>query len=321
MPRLSASTWRRIRLASPPIADRSDDRFSEGFIVEQTVSLDRKRRIHLGILRNELRGKSYEPYFRWEMSPLPDHVEQSLRQGQSDASEVLPRADVNRLLEPGYLPLETGYTNLPDGTAHVAVLTQFPGTTGEMIDWWFGWHGAETERYKLWHPQAHLFSQMRYRRTEVTGLSDRQRYIGNTSYVDEYVGPFIHRLAIQFHEPRDFGLAEDAFKDAGISTAICARVGFSDRPVDSGYLIHLIRETSEGCEMRSRFWLGEAHVRALPEHNPLDRLLGTRFVRRLMMPERLGRDLLIHCAEEMNHLASFLPALFAQESGNVSPSG
>ena len=266
-----------------------------------------------------MRGRSYERYFRWEMSPLPDHVERALRQGKSGADDVLPRADVNRLLEPGYLPLETGYASLPDGTAHVAVLTQFPGTTGEMIDWWFSWHGIETERYKLWHPQAHLFSQMRYERTEVRGLTDRQKYIGNTAYVDEYVGPSIFRLAIAFHEPRDFGLDQHSFKVSGVSTAICARVGFSDRPIDSGYLIHLVRETAEGCEMRSRFWVGEANFRALADRNPIDRILKTRFVRRMMIPRRLGRDLLVHCAEEMNHLASFLPALFAQETGTASP--
>jgi hypothetical protein len=183
-----------------------------------------------------------------------------------------------------------------------------------MIDWWFGWHGAETERYKLWHPQAHLYSQLRFERTDVPGLSDRQKYIGNTSYVDEYVGPQIQRLAISFQQPRDFGLDEDSFKGAGISTAICGRVGFSGKPIDSGYLLHLIRETDEGCEMRSRFWLGEAHIRILPEGNPIDRLLETRFARKRMLPALLGRHLLIHCAEEMNHLASFLPALFAQEA-------
>ena len=184
-----------------------------------------------------------------------------------------------------------------------------------MIDWWFGWHGAETARYKLWHPQAHLYTQWRYERTEVAGLSDRQKYIGNTSYVDEYVGPAIQRLAIRFCAPSEFGLDEDAFAAAGISTAICARVGFSDKPVDSGYLVHLIRETPTGCEMRSRFWLGEAHVRVLPDSNPIDRLLQTRYVRGLILPKRLGSHLLVHCAEEMNHLASFLPALYAQETG------
>jgi hypothetical protein len=201
----------------------------------------------------------------------------------------------------------------------VAVLTQFPGTTGEMIDGWFGWRGAETGRYKLWHPQAHLFTQMRYDRVEVPGLDDRQKYIENTSYVDEYVGPDIFRLAIAFRDPHEFGLDPDSFEAAGVSTAICARVGFSGAPLDSGYVVHLMRETAGGSEMRSRFWLGEAHLRALPAGNPIDRALEAPFVRRRLVPARLGRDLLTHCAEEMNHLASFLHALFAQESCGRSP--
>jgi len=288
---------------------------------EIAVSIDHRRKTHLGILRNELSGKSYAKYFRWDMSPLPDHVEQALRHGQSDPHDVLPRVDINRLLDPGYLPLETGYATLPDGTAHVSVLTRFPGATGEMIDWWFGWHGAETERYKLWHPQAHLYTQLRYERADSEGLSDKQRYIGNTSYVDEYVGPEIHRLAISFQEPRDFGLDVDSFEAAGISTAVCARVGFSDKPIDSGYLIHLIRETSEGCEMRSRFWMGESHLRLLPKGNPIDRLLEAPFIRKLIMPGGIARHLLIHCVEEMNHLASFLPDLFAEETSKSGRPG
>jgi 2-hydroxychromene-2-carboxylate isomerase len=48
---------------------------------------------------------------------------------------------------------------------------------------------------------------------------------------------------------------------------------------------NFIRETPEGCEMRSRFWMGEAYLRALPEGNPLDRVLETRFVRRRILHE------------------------------------
>ncbi len=266
----------------------------------------------MGILRNELRGKPYERFFRWEMDPLPKHIEQVLEEGQSNSADVLPRTQVNRLLEPGYLPFENGFARMEDGTAHVAVLTQFPGATAEMIDWWFAWHGDETERYKLWHPQAHLYTEWRDPRRGQR-LTCRQKYVGNTSFVDEYVGPSIQRLAIQFREPKEFGFDEASFEDAGVGTAVCARVGFSDRPVDSGYLIHLIRETSEGCEMRSRFWIGEVHLRVLPEENVIDGLLNRRALRNRILPIRVGRDLFIHCAEEMNHLASFLPQLFAQE--------
>ena len=65
--------------------------------------------------------------------------------------------------------------------------------------------------------------------------------------------------------------------------------------------------------MRSRFWLGDIHVTALPDANPVDRMLSSSFVRRKLAPTALGAHLLAHCAEEMNHLAGFLPELFQQE--------
>ncbi|MFT5696131.1 MAG: hypothetical protein ACI9QQ_002111 [Myxococcota bacterium] len=90
----------------------------------------RGRRVHLGIRREELRDKSYAKFFRWDMAPLPAEVEKALGRGESRGEDVLQRADANRLLEPGYHSLETGYATLPDGTVHVSVLTQFPGATG-----------------------------------------------------------------------------------------------------------------------------------------------------------------------------------------------
>ena len=31
-----------------------------------------------------------------------------------------------------------------------------PGVTPQMWEWWFGWHGSDSRRYKLWHPRAHV---------------------------------------------------------------------------------------------------------------------------------------------------------------------
>jgi hypothetical protein len=39
-------------------------------------------------------------------------------------------------------------------------------------------------------------------------------------------------------------------------------------------------------------------------------LLNSPLMRRTLVPDGVGRDLLLHCAEEMTHLAEFLPALF-----------
>ena len=70
-----------------------------------------------------------------------------------------------------------------------------------MWDWWFGWHGRDSSRYKLWHPDAHRFSAMAEDRSADRSLDDRQRYVGNVSFVDEYVGGTLHQLAIRFVDP------------------------------------------------------------------------------------------------------------------------
>jgi DAPG hydrolase PhiG domain len=72
-----------------------------------------------------------------------------------------------------------------------------------------------------------------------------------------------------------------------------------------------MRKTANGTEMRSRFWLGD--VDESPK-GPIGRLLtpimNTPFMRRRNIPDTLGRDLLLHCAEEMRHLAKILPELY-----------
>ena len=47
--------------------------------------------------------------------------------------------EVHQLLDPGYLPIETGYYRLPNGQMHIAALTRMPGCKGKMVDWWFGY--------------------------------------------------------------------------------------------------------------------------------------------------------------------------------------
>ena len=72
--------------------------------------------------------------------------------------------------------------------------------------------------------------------------------------------------------------------------------------------------------MRSRFWLGDVRVRLPLIGGPLSRLANLPPMRRRVMPDRLGLDLLVHCAEEMNHLARFLPALYRAVHGqSASP--
>ena len=63
----------------------------------------------------------------------PRNQSSSSREGSS-----MNLTDANRLLDPGYLDLESGYRRLDDGKLHVAAWTTMFGCKGRMVEWWFG---------------------------------------------------------------------------------------------------------------------------------------------------------------------------------------
>jgi len=188
--------------------------------------------------------------------------------------------EANQLSESRYLPVETGYYRLLNGHMHLAVLTRMPHCKGKMVDWWFGTLDG-TEKYKMWEPKSHLA-------LEWDENWKPERYIGASCVAEKKLGERIIKLRIHFHESSEF-LGTSMFEEAGISTFICANAYDFDK-VPKGRIIHFIRDTSYGCEMRSRFWLFKAS-------------------------EAECMDLMQHCIEEMGNLADFLPDLYAREKG------
>ncbi len=201
--------------------------------------------------------------------------------------------DANLLLEPGYQDMESGWIRLPDGQLHVAGRTSMPGCTSQMLDWWFGYIRT-TEQYKRWHPQDHVWCDWD---------GPDGEYVGGTHLVHEYIGGQMNKLRINFRPPQEY-LDVSRFEEAEVGTAICARTGPLDSELWVGHLIHLVRDTGYGCEMRSRFWLGDfdPDMGAKPEQ--LEK----------MIPDQVGWGLQKHCNEEMGYLAGFLPELYRQET-------
>lgn len=205
--------------------------------------------------------------------------------------------------------VQNGFTVTSGGAIHVNIVTEMPGVTPPMIDWWFGWHSDSPERYRLWHPLAHVHAQ--WAAVPPTGSTGRARYVGYTSEVDEYLGSAMIRGAIQFRRPEEFGLVDAAVVGGVQATAVCARVGLVDMPVDIGYLAHHVVAVSGGSIMRSRFWLGGPNLAA---RSALLRAAVPMARRLAGLTELDARALLVHCSQEMTHLATFLPALYEQES-------
>lgn len=192
----------------------------------------------------------------------------------------MPVEEINQLLDPGYMPVETGYYRLPNGHMHVRVLTRMPRCKGEMVDWWFGYL-SDTETYKMWHPKSHL--SLKWDEHWRPG-----HYIGASHTVEELIGGQVLKVRIQFHDPSEL-FDTSRFKEARVGAVICANA--YENEVSHGRIIHLVRDTDFGCEMRSRFWLFQA-------------------------PDIAGLGLMMHCMQEMGNLADWLPALYARENAD-----
>ena len=124
--------------------------------------------------------------------------------------------------------------------------------------------------------------------------------------ISEYIGSTMLNAAIQFVTPATMDLPAD--NDDAVS--ICARLGSGDAPVDAGWFVHQIRSTQSGAEMRSRCWMGGPHIAVRNAPGMASRAVRPIASRVLGSSEATARNLLVHCAQEMNHLAGFLPELY-----------
>jgi len=259
--------------------------------------------LHLGYTPQELASSPYAKFFKPQMAPLPEHVREAVANG-GVAHELLPPVQsASDLQTPGYWPVETGYTLSPDGAIRVFCLTHMPCVTPAMWDWWFAWHGSEAQRYKLWHPQAHVHVAWH------DGRADLDHYIGRVSKVVEFVGPSRLDLDIRFVAPASLGLNEARLRADG-EVAICARGALSGTPLETGWLVHQLRPVPGGCEMRSRFWLGGDNLRPRGMPGAMGKLVSRLAARLQPLALTQSQELMVHCAQEMNHLARVLPSIY-----------
>lgn len=250
--------------------------------------------------------------FARPMAPVPDRVAAAVDAGvRSETAAYL--ADPNLLLDVGGAGsgrgdgLTDAVLRQPDSSMVVACLTEMPGVKAHMWDWWFAWHSFASRRYRLWHPEDHIATAIAEDRRHEPRIRDR--WVGNTSYVDEMIGAEYSRLAISFVTPESVGL--DATRVDEIGLAICARVSLRRERLAAGHLIHLVEDTADGCRMHSRFHLGdgESHVPGIGR--VINKVVNTGRMRRKLLPDVAGTALLHHCSNEMSHLAAILPDLYS----------
>ena len=188
--------------------------------------------------------------------------------------------DMPLLLEPGYLPLETGYTILPSGELFVAVCNQLHGCKAEMLDWWFG-HFETVEDFQEWHPDDHLWHIW----------NDKWRpgyYIGAAHTARQKIaGKEPQYSTIHFEDPLTmFDEKHLADSRATVVLAYSTAGEYGDSEEKAGRFVHCARDTKFGCELRSRFWL-------------------------TTNSEDFGPLLIDHCFNEYSNCAEIWPRIFA----------
>lgn len=262
-----------------------------------------KDRLHPGYSAVEMAKSPYARFFRPEMAPLPAHVREAILTGPV-APELTPGLEAApALVSARDWQTGTALSFCPDGEVRVFDRTEMPNVTPAMWDWWFAWHGSEALRYKLWHPRAHVDVGWK------DGRGDLEHYVGRTSHVVEYIGSTRLSGAIRFVAPSSLGIDETALEASG-AVAICARIGPADMPLEAGWLLHHIRPVPGGSEMRSYFWLGGRHLASRSGgafSSGLLRRTAKLFPKATSVP---AVELLVHCAQEMNHLAGILPDVY-----------
>jgi hypothetical protein len=80
--------------------------------------------------------------------------------------------------------------------------------------------------------------------------------------------------------------------------------------------VHQVRAVEGGSEMRSRFWMGGQYIHIRKEGVLAD--LASSFIQKMkILSPDFGRKIVIHCSEEMTHLAAFLPKLYAEMNQTI----
>ena len=241
---------------------------------------------------------------------VPGEAERrAVESGPIDPADALPIDQLDRLLDPAPLPVETGWCTLPDGVGYVAARTPMPGVTAEMVDWWFDWHPRDPIRYRVWHPLAHVSNSL-----EPPADPGAKPHWGAVHHPVEDVGVGVAHARISFMRPTDIGFSTDALHLPEVATIVGGEVGDDRRRSRHSLMVHVFLNEADGVVLRSRFWFGSRIRPYLPGPlaAPLVPLLNTAFMRRRLLPGNLPHAVANHCIEEYANLAELLPGLYSR---------
>lgn len=209
----------------------------------------------------------------------------------------------------GYDKIEYGYCMMPDGTGYIANYSVIPGNvTPEMRMWYVRWFNIHSEhlpegcgniRYKLWNQVDHIDHGL------VDGDFKKGIYTLETLDMGQSgKGAAIRSVRHNF-DVRDYGFPEEQYEElqkAGVGITSCWES--FDCPGS-----HLVLSVTRPCplggiETCSREWIGYRAENGNFVWDPE--------TPDFMLCEQYLRNVQIHNTVEQQHLATFLPDLYAE---------
>ena len=242
-----------------------------------------------------------EAYLERPLAAVDPAAAAAVAGGPMDRGAALGLAQIDRLLDPSPIDVETGWCTLDDGVGYVAVRTPMAHVTTEMVDWWFDWHPRESIRYRIWHPMAHHGNSV-----ELPAVGGEKAHWGAVHHPVEDIGVGTVHARIAFRRPTELGMSLDMPQGA---TIVGGYAGDDRRRMQHTVMVHVFLEQDTGVVLRSRFWVGAA-IRPYGPLGALGGALNNRAVRRAVIPAAVPRALAGHCTEEYANLASLLPELY-----------
>ena len=267
-------------------------------------------------LTAEEKARPFSKYF-YEEIPQPDPEHYAMMEEPCDPAKALLPEDRNKLLDPGYLDVEIGWCNLPNGAGFIANKIVYPDVTAEMIDWWFAWHPLEDLRYRIWYPPQHggihLGPEGRKRILD-DSIPIKERNWGVHHYVTENCDNGMENIIISFMSPEDFGFDMSKWKEPNVATFAggqgwASPVNKKDDDITApAMMCHIFRNTPEGLEHRTRFWMGYRLSYGQPE---------------ICLPEgetvpvEAVQGLARHNVKEFTRFKYFLPRIYKEFGGKM----
>jgi hypothetical protein len=145
------------------------------------------------------------------------------------------------------------------------------------------------------------------------GLTDEQRYVGSRHVITEYIGPERMDIDITFVDPAAWGMDVARFAAAGVGGHACGVVRLRRPRLRAATMVHLIRDTDDGFELRSRYWLADRPALEVGRLSLGLNVPATRLgVKRRLAGRRLAYEQFLHDQIEFTHLAGFLPRIYAE---------